>query len=131
MPVPAEVVFTAPVKLASAPGADRTVKAGSVGWWKDLKAKWNGVPIPSPGDWQEANDRLRDAGAEILRLEKELAVARARADAAEAEVKILTAVNVRNQERVDAESATASAAREKALAEAIGLRKLRAGGDDD
>lgn len=126
----AEVVFTAPARLADAPGKDITVRPGSAGWRAWWRSWRNGVRPPSAADWQEANDRLRDAGADILRLETELAVARAARSAAEREVGILTAVVVRNQERVEAESATASAAREEALAKSIGLRKLRVGGDD-
>ena len=67
--------------------------------------------------------------ARVRRLEVELAVAHAEADAAKAEVGILAAVCNRNEERVLAEGAGASADREKALTAAAAVRSARAAGD--
>lgn len=117
-----EIEFTQPL-VVQPPVAAR------VRWfrrtWYRLVAWVAGDESPTPGNYRRLVDEVAAQGAAILSLQSQLASARAERDAAVQEVELLSRVTARDRERVEAETAAASAVRERSINESNAARSLR------
>lgn len=104
--------FTQPGPVPAPDSRGRRWLRGFWGWLRQWYY-WDGRPTPA--QYREVCDRLRDAQLRIVELECELVVAQAEAEAAVGESEKLAAVVLRDRERVMAEQALAVAERETNL----------------
>jgi len=117
-----EVEFTQPL-VVEPPAAAR------VRWFRRTRYRlvaWVlGDESPTPGNYRRLVDEVAAQGAVILSLQSQLAAARAERDAAVREVELLSKVTARDRERFEADTAAASASRERSINESNAARSLR------